>query len=747
MLVGGSLLFVAALAGQRAGRQFGSTAGGWQAGDPAGTWWILAASAAAALWGLALLVVPVIRTIPAALLGLVLLDALPVVTQIGSPDPAAARTQVVLLVIPTLIAASGLPVRSYRVQLSGAVVLAALMVVLPENGRRALHIVIETSVAPIVLLVSAMLVRRVSSATADRIHRLRALALTDELTGAWNRRGLAAGVARLVRGRRDSTLGLLLLDIDHFKWFNDEHGHAAGDEVLRRVCDVLRATVGPRDLVARVGGEEFAVVTQAGAEPLARAVQEAVTTVRPAVTVSIGFVDLAGAQCAVPGAVWKLLDAADRALYEAKNTGRNRICRGTWDPAAPIPERQSHMPRQAAVAPRGASPAAQPSRLPGWILAFFGTLGALSVLASHADDAARWLFVLVAAACAASGALLIAAAPRLARSRLALGVLGTDAVVALAVWHLDSGPARLAALLPLLLTGLMVAQHAGRAMLLGHHVLAAAVCLIAVIRDPTGSTIVIVTLHAAVLIGSAELIFHLRRRYHAAAVDLHRWSVTDPLTGLANRRGLELAFGRLPADRMLTVLALDVDDFKSINDRHGHAVGDDSLIRLAAILRRVTGPGTVVGRTGGDEFVVLAPSASARALIGNVTHAAALLPVSLSVSIGSTAAAPYHGLSLWRLVAAADAALTLAKRARRGDPAEASTSRDAAGRNPLGARDRSGSQDQPDLADFPDQTGLADQAAAGSVALMASDDGSSAETSTTTVWPSSMRPARSSRAS
>jgi diguanylate cyclase (GGDEF)-like protein len=172
-------------------------------------------------------------------------------------------------------------------------------------------------------------------------------------------------------------------------------------------------------------------------------------------------------------------------------------------------------------------------------------------------------------------------------------------------------------------------------------------------------------LYLTVIIGSAELIYGLRRRYDIAADDLHRWSVTDPLTGLANRRGLELAFARMPRTRDIIVLALDVDDFKNVNDRHGHAIGDDSLIRLAATLHTVTGPGTVIGRTGGDEFVVLAPGAHPGTLTTRVSQAAALLPVPLSVSVGSTLAAPYHRLTLWQLVNAADAGLTRAKRARR----------------------------------------------------------------------------------
>ncbi len=111
------------------------------------------------------------------------------------------------------------------------------------------------------------------------------------------------------------------------------------------------------------------------------------------------------------------------------------------------------------------------------------------------------------------------------------------------------------------------------------------------------------------------------------------------------------------------MLAVDVNDFKSINDTHGHAAGDDALIRLASTLRTVAGIGAVVGRTGGDEFVVVAPSVSPLPLSKTIQNAVALLPIPLSVSIGSAVAAQYRMRSLWTLVATADAALVTAKRA------------------------------------------------------------------------------------
>jgi two-component system chemotaxis family response regulator WspR len=132
------------------------------------------------------------------------------------------------------------------------------------------------------------------------------------------------------------TLALLLMDVDHFKGYNDHYGHLAGDEVLRRIADALRAVVpGSVDLLARYGGEEFAAVLYDvradRAERVAERMRRAVKALRIAhqgarsganVTISIGLAvirPVAGRSCR--GA----LQLADEALYQAKLKGRDRI--------------------------------------------------------------------------------------------------------------------------------------------------------------------------------------------------------------------------------------------------------------------------------------------------------------------------------------------------------------------------------------------------------------------------------------
>jgi diguanylate cyclase (GGDEF)-like protein len=157
-------------------------------------------------------------------------------------------------------------------------------------------------------------------------------ALRDGLTGAFNRRYLEERLeAELAYARRhDTPVSLLLLDLDHFKRINDEHGHRAGDGVLGHFVRLLERAVRTEDVVARYGGEEFAVLCRDTDDTQASILAErlrAMTAFEPVahesekipVTVSIGIACVRGHN-ADPRA---LVESADRALYAAKNAGRN----------------------------------------------------------------------------------------------------------------------------------------------------------------------------------------------------------------------------------------------------------------------------------------------------------------------------------------------------------------------------------------------------------------------------------------
>ena len=169
-------------------------------------------------------------------------------------------------------------------------------------------------------------------ALADRNRALSALIRLDGLTGIANRRSFDGALARAWdRSRRShSALGVLMIDVDHFKRYNDTHGHQAGDEILRRVAEGVEAAVlRPDDVAARYGGEEFLILlpdTERDgallvAENLRSEIEKAELSGIGSVTASLGVAVLP-TDAVEPD---DLMRKADRALYIAKETGRNRV--------------------------------------------------------------------------------------------------------------------------------------------------------------------------------------------------------------------------------------------------------------------------------------------------------------------------------------------------------------------------------------------------------------------------------------
>lgn len=161
-------------------------------------------------------------------------------------------------------------------------------------------------------------------------------AATDPLTGLLNRKGLERAIEHAISGYQSGAppVCLLMIDIDHFKNINDRYGHLLGDKVLRLVAATLRQSIKGRDTAARYGGEEFSILLPdtplRGAKTLAEQIRVAIATGRilrmdnrqpiGQVTVSIG---VSTHRCGEMPA--QLLQRADEALYQSKNSGRNRV--------------------------------------------------------------------------------------------------------------------------------------------------------------------------------------------------------------------------------------------------------------------------------------------------------------------------------------------------------------------------------------------------------------------------------------
>jgi diguanylate cyclase len=170
----------------------------------------------------------------------------------------------------------------------------------------------------------------------DSLNKSEQRARTDTLTGLPNRRALEEFFrqVQIMAMEKDEPLSVLLIDVDHFKTFNDNYGHGVGDQVLRLVAKALRERVREDDLPARYGGEELIAVLPstdlegctAIAERIRRSISECRFTRRstgevlPQITVSIGV-----GQFQFGESMADLVDRCDRALYLAKKLGRNRV--------------------------------------------------------------------------------------------------------------------------------------------------------------------------------------------------------------------------------------------------------------------------------------------------------------------------------------------------------------------------------------------------------------------------------------
>ncbi|MBC7281189.1 GGDEF domain-containing protein [Hoeflea sp.] len=176
--------------------------------------------------------------------------------------------------------------------------------------------------------------QKMTESLSVRSQSLEHAAVTDSLTGMFNRRYFDDALSEYLSafGRIDKPIGMVILDLDHFKIVNDTHGHDVGDKVLRQVADCLQIFTRYHDVVARLGGEEFAIlspnITERQLFNLSDRIRQAVAdlnvqsgNVTLKVTVSAGLAIWNGVESGE-----ELFRRADKQLYEAKRQGRNRVC-------------------------------------------------------------------------------------------------------------------------------------------------------------------------------------------------------------------------------------------------------------------------------------------------------------------------------------------------------------------------------------------------------------------------------------
>jgi diguanylate cyclase (GGDEF)-like protein len=229
--------------------------------------------------------------------------------------------------------------RALRVLASAAVVIVASELVgisAALTGQSTFTEAVEELVELVAILAVAAVLRYMGRAEREEIASLRHFADVDGLTGLSSRSFFDRAAARRVERCRSSGMPLacLMLDVDDFKSYNDSHGHAAGDEILRCVGRALRECARADDLVSRYGGEEFVVLAQGEmegaielAERIRRKVEEGCLPkdehypLRP-VTVSVGVAPFVGNEMR---SLERLVLVADAQMYEAKTAGKNRV--------------------------------------------------------------------------------------------------------------------------------------------------------------------------------------------------------------------------------------------------------------------------------------------------------------------------------------------------------------------------------------------------------------------------------------
>jgi len=536
--------------------------------------------------------------------------------------------------------------------------------------------------------------------TADRLVAARAaaaeIALTDQLTGLANRRGfLVAGHALVERARSlHRPMSLLFVDIDGLKQANDTGGHTRGDPLIRDTAGALRSIVRASDAVGRLGGDEFTILLHdVGPEQVASLQQRLQQALQDrGVAASIGHADL---DLADPHQTLEhLIDDGDAAMYAVKQRARSKRLGNPppggrrlqpWEVAAlegspdaadadAADAGDAGDAGDAAPATRGRAHAALADLqviAPGGTL-IFAALVPVQLLLGGA--AAHLLAGTLVAAAAIFGLVWIllrrtTSLPR--RHSSAVLVSLAIVMVAVALIHVQLTEQAWAAtlvMLAVLATAALVHPPRLAVPVMVLAVLAGSVLLAGNHRGDAEWAGYRGQLVGALAVGIFLQVTQARTlaRLIAARASARAMAATDELTGVCNRRGF-LAAGAPRVDLTrragggASVIYLDLDGLKRVNDARGHSAGDLLLVTTARVLRAVARPCDIPARLGGDEFVLLLPRAQPLEMASVVADLrAGLADEGVAASIG-TGYLEGESITLERLLNLADASMYRAK--------------------------------------------------------------------------------------
>jgi diguanylate cyclase (GGDEF)-like protein len=550
-----------------------------------------------------------------------------------------------------------------------------------------------------VLWAMAILIARHRHMTQQAELRARRLALTDPLTGVANLHTFAEELQRSVAqaSKTEGRLGVAFVDVNGLKAANTVFGHAGGDQLIRRTADALLQTSGADDQVARVGGDEFAVlVADAGEERMKEFESEFAIALaeQGAVTEGPAFDLSASIGTAVYPQDGRTLDdlmqVADARMYDSKAALPPRLPTPGTSGGRSLSDQPAEEGSRLESLMTGAAPAASIA----WLMA--AAMIAAGAAFSESSAVHPRLALAISGVCiAVAGALGLVSGER---RRIAENLSNTLAVLlAVPAIYATGGAAT-----PILPLAYLVVAHAAYALSARD----------AALRTGAMMGILIATLlvnvqtanftGVSVIVGEvlviASLLRYNRVRADAAERAALELSRTDALTKLANRRVFERKLAdaaELPRDdgaegynRGGLILA-DVDNFKTINSSGGHKAGDEVLRMIAAVLEGSIGDQGTVCRIGGDEFAVVVPEGDASSLMRTAAKARAaissvdwnvLCEPNVTLSMGY---ATWEHVAGWKdVVVAADLALRTSKDAGKDSVSVAPQDAAAANRPP-----------------------------------------------------------------
>lgn len=526
------------------------------------------------------------------------------------------------------------------------------------------------------------------------IDHVEKLAFHDPLTGLANRRRLTEQFD-LHAARDEAPFSLLLIDLDNFKNANTLYGHLGGDHALRVIGDRLTTEAVPGHVVARIGGDEFAVLVPGVSGDRVRHYADGY---RAAVLDASSTMDLPGVDldASIGSAVHpddgkdldELLTVADESMYAEKEKHHQPA------PVAPRATAQAEPPPVLVeAAEEGESEWRVQSAYTRWLRGrppfsrFVGSAtiaAALLLLASlavpGADDSYTNLAVASALAGAVAGLAILLIKPR--HGGWMHRVIDLASVTGIALMMAFTGGVESPALPLAYLLIVGQAWFWSVRVVAWRIVLPVALILSPIVYDSAfrqddwqiaAASIasllgVGMTLILALSVANVTLL-GIRRRQR-------RLALTDPLTEMPNRRAfgerIEQEIDAAAPDNRLAVVMIDMDNFKDINTKLGHRVGDELLVEIGGALAVVARSTDLVARVGGDEFAAVLPDAGvdgARLLAERFVAAVAIATerTARETGIHVTASAgfalyPLHGSSLDELIRSADEALMAVKR-------------------------------------------------------------------------------------